>query len=135
LVLFWHKNNGDPSHFSENNFDPLAAKSRDCIDKNVNFGPKVPNLPYVSVRYQNSRLPALPAFNAHMRKNASCRNLKRTREDSFPCYCYAIKFDSRTISTQVSQLVSADRQSSGQEWTANSSLHNTRTVNLVFVHC
>jgi len=38
------------------------------------------------------------------------------------------KFNSRTISTQVSQLVSADRQSSGHEWIANPSLHNTRTV-------
>jgi len=27
--------------------------------------------------------------------------------------------------------LSSDRQSSGHEWTANSSLHNSRTVNLV----
>jgi len=75
----------------------------------------------VSIRYQNSRFPALPAFklNAHMWKNASYRNLKRAREDSLPCYCYAINSNSRTISTQVSQLVSADRQSSGYEWTAS----------------
>jgi len=43
------------------------------------------------------------------------RNLKQTREDSLPCYCYAKKSNSRTISIHVSQLVSADRQSRGQE--------------------
>jgi len=42
---------------------------------------------------------------------------------------------SRTISTQVLQLASADGQSSGHELTANLSLHNTRTVNLFFAHC
>jgi len=31
-------------------------------------------------------------------------------------------------------LTTLDRQSSGHEWTANSSLH-TRTINLVLVHC
>ena len=46
LVLFWYENNGDPLHFSETNFEPLTASSRDCIKKNVNFCPKVPNLPY-----------------------------------------------------------------------------------------
>jgi len=33
-------------HFSETNFEPLAASSRDFIEQKVNFGPKVPNLPY-----------------------------------------------------------------------------------------
>jgi len=68
-------------------------------------------------------LPALLAFNTCMRQNA-----EGTREDSLPCYCYAIKSSSRTIHTQVPQLTSADRQSSGHEWTANSSLHNPRTA-------
>jgi len=31
--------------FSETNFESLAASSKDFIEKNVNFGPKVPNLP------------------------------------------------------------------------------------------
>jgi len=75
-------------------------------------------------------LPALLAFNTCMRQNA-----KWTREDSLPCYCYATKSSSRTICTQVSQLASADRQSSRHEWTANSSLHNSRTANLVLVRC
>jgi len=75
-------------------------------------------------------LPVLLPFNTCMRQNA-----KWTREDSLPCCCYEIKSISRTISTQVSQFASADRQRSGHEWTANSSLHNTRTVNLVLVHC
>jgi len=39
-----------------------------------------------------------------------------------------VKSNSRTICTQISQLASADRQSSGHEWTANPSLHDTRTV-------
>ena len=75
-------------------------------------------------------LPALLALKACMRQNA-----KRKHEDSLPCKCYAIKSNSRTICTQVSQLPSADRKSSGHEWTANSSLHNPRTVNMVLVHC
>jgi len=80
-------------------------------------------------------LPALHAFNTGMRQKAYHCSFKWTREDSLPCYCYAIKSNSRAICTQVSQLTSADRQSSGHEWTANLSLHNTRTVKLVIVHC
>jgi len=57
-------------------------------------------------------LPALLAFNTCMRQNA-----KWTREKWLPCYCYAIKSSRRTICTQVSQLASAHRQSSGHEWT------------------
>jgi len=78
---------------------------------------------------------SLHHLNTRMRQNTCYRNLKWTRGDSLPCYCYAIKANSRTMYTQVSQLASADRQSSGYELTANSSLHNTRTVNLVLVHC
>jgi len=43
-----------------------------------------------------------------MRQNVYYRNLKWSREDSLPCYCYAIKPSSRTIGTQVLQLASAD---------------------------
>jgi len=68
-------------------------------------------------------LPALLAFNTCKRQNA-----KWTREDALP-YCYAIKPSSRAICTHISQLASSDRQSSGHEWTANSLLHNPKTVN------
>jgi len=80
-------------------------------------------------------LSAIPAFIIRMPQNAYYHNLKWTREDSLPCYCYEIKSNSGTICTQVSQLASADMQSNGHEWTANTSLHNTKTVNLVLVHC
>ena len=63
------------------------------------------------------------------------RNLKWTREDSLSCFCRAIKPNSRTKCTQVSQLASTDRQSNRHEWTANAYLRNTRTLNLVLVHC
>ena len=64
-------------------------------------------------------------------------NLKTSEHVNILCrvIANAIKSNSRTICTQVSQLASADRQSSDHEWTAYSSLRNTRTVNLVFVHC
>ena len=45
----------------------------------------------------------------HMRQNAHYRNLKWTLEDLLPCYCYKIKINTRTIRSQVSQPVSADK--------------------------
>ena len=42
-------------------------------------------------------------------KTPSYRNLKRTFEDSLPCCCYAIKTNSRTIRSHVSQPASAGK--------------------------
>jgi len=36
-------------------------------------------------------------------------NLKRTYEDSLPCFCYAVKINSRTIPSQASQPSSAGK--------------------------
>jgi len=45
----------------------------------------------------------------HMRKNAFYRNLKGTFEDLLPCYCCAIKNNSRTVREQSSQSVPAGK--------------------------
>ena len=58
--------------------------------------------------------------------------------DPMPCYCYAIKTNSRTIRLQVPPTPVANclcRQINGHEWTATPSLHDTRTVNLALVQC
>jgi len=42
-------------------------------------------------------LPAkMSAFNSHMRQNIYYPNLKQTFKNLLPCYCYAIKTNSRT---------------------------------------
>jgi len=48
-------------------------------------------------------LAKMSKFNSHKRQNAYCSNLKRTFEDLWRCYCYAIKYNSRTIRSQVSR--------------------------------
>ena len=58
-------------------------------------------------------LAALPAktsaFNSLMQQNACYRNIKWTFADSLPCYCYAIKTNSRTIRSWLSQPTSAGK--------------------------
>jgi len=49
-----------------------------------------------------------------------------------PCYCYAIRTNDRTIRLP-SFATCLCRKKSGHKWTANSSLHDTRIVNLAFV--
>jgi len=45
----------------------------------------------------HATLPAMmSAFNSHVQQNACYRNMKWTFEDLLPCYCYAIKTNSRT---------------------------------------
>jgi len=52
-------------------------------------------------------LAALPvkacAFNSLMQQNACYRNIKWTFADLLPCYCYAIKTNSRIICSRHSQ--------------------------------
>jgi len=52
-------------------------------------------------------LVALPAkmcaSNSLMQQNAFCGNIKRTLADLLPCYCYAIKINSRIIRSRLSQ--------------------------------
>jgi len=43
------------------------------------------------------------AFNSLMQQNACSRNIKWTFADSLPCYCYAIKTNSSTIRSWLSQ--------------------------------
>jgi len=45
---------------------------------------------------------------SHLEKRIKYRNLKRTFEDSLPCYCYKTKNNSRTMLLQISQPESAD---------------------------
>ena len=69
------------------------------------------------------------AFNSLMQQNACHRNIKWTFADLLPCYCYAIKTNSRTILSRLSQ------QRRRHEWNASLSLHDTITVNLTLVQC
>jgi len=64
---------------------------------------------FASSNYFAALLAKMPAFNSHLWKNAHYRNLKLTSEDLLPCYCYAIKSNSRTILSQVSQSASAGK--------------------------
>jgi len=79
---------------------------------------------------------ALPAkslrLKAHMQQNAYNRNLKWTCEDFLPCNFFAIK-PNRSACKFGNLLLQANERVSGHEWTASSSLHDTRTVNLVLV--
>ena len=54
-------------------------------------------------------LPKMSMFNSHIRQKAYYHNLKWTFEDLLPCYCYAMKINSRTIHSQVSQSASAGK--------------------------
>ena len=78
-------------------------------------------------------LAALPATDVcvrhHKRQKACYRNLKRTFEDLWPCSCYAIKDNSRTIGSQVWQIPFASKGAD----IVNCKLHDTRTVNLAVV--
>ena len=57
----------------------------------------------------------MSAFSNHMQQNAYFRNNKWNFEDLLPYYCYAIKTKSRTIRSQVSQPVSAEKVSDMNE--------------------
>ena len=48
--------------------------------------------------------------HGHMLHNAYYRNLKRTLQDLLRCYCYAIKPNSQSIRSQVSQTASAVKE-------------------------
>ena len=55
-------------------------------------------------------LPAkMSAFNSLMQQNACHRNIQWTFVDLLPCYCYAIKTNSRKICSRLSQPSSADK--------------------------
>jgi len=60
-----------------------------------------------------SLLAALPAkmsaFNNLMQQNVCHRNTKWTFADLLPCYCYAIKTNSRKIRSRLSQPTSAGK--------------------------
>ena len=85
-----------------------------------------------------SLLAALPAkmsaLNSLMQQNACHRNIKWTFADLLPCYCYAIKTNSRTIRSRLSQPTSAGKGGDMSEL-ASSSQHDTITVNLTLVQC
>jgi len=49
------------------------------------------------------------AFNSLMQQNACYRNIKRTFADLLPCCGYAIKTNSRTIRSRLSQPASAGK--------------------------
>jgi len=68
-------------------------------------------------------------FDRHKRQKACYRNLKRTFEDLWPCSCYALKDNSRTIGSQVWQIPFAGKGAD----IVNCKLHDTRTVNLAVV--
>jgi len=51
----------------------------------------------------------MSAFNSLMQQNACHRNTKWTFADLLLCYCYAIKTNSRTIRSRLSQPTSADK--------------------------
>jgi len=84
------------------------------------------------------RLAALPAkicaFNSLMQQNACYRNLKWTVAGLLPRYCYAVKTNSRTIRSRLSQPASAGK-GRDNKWTPRPSLHDTITVNLTLVQC
>jgi len=69
-----------------------------------------------------------------MEQNACYRNITWNFQDLLPCCCCAIKTNSRTIRSRLSQPTSAEKRR-GHEWTASSSLHDTITVNLTLVQC
>ena len=48
-------------------------------------------------------------FNSLMQQNACYHDLKSTFEGLLPCYCYAIKTNSRTIRSRLSQPTSAGK--------------------------
>ena len=85
-----------------------------------------------------SLLAALPTkmstLNSLMQQNACHRNIKQTFADLLPCYCYAIKTNSRTIRSRISQPTSAGKGGDMSEL-ASSPLHDTITVNLTLVQC
>ena len=54
-------------------------------------------------------LAKMSAFNRYMRQNAYYRSLRMDSKDLLPCYCFAIKTNSRTTTSQVSQPASADK--------------------------
>jgi len=55
-------------------------------------------------------LPAkMSAFNSLMQQKACHRNIKWTFADLLPCYCYAIKTNSRKIRSRLSQPTSAGK--------------------------
>jgi len=68
----------------------------------------------------------------HMRENAYYCNLKWTFEDLVPCYCYAIKANSKTIRSQVPQPASTGKGADMSELQAHH-LHVTTVVNLALV--
>ena len=98
------------------------------------YSVKLRDLPLSAVTVLLHYLPNISAFDSHMRQNAFFRKLKWTLEDSLSCNCYAIKTNSRTICSYILQPASAGIWS-GHEWTASSSLHDIRTVNLTLVQC
>jgi len=51
----------------------------------------------------------MSAFNSCMRQNVHYRNMKRPSEDMLPCYCYAVKINSRKNRSQVLQPASAGK--------------------------
>jgi len=69
-----------------------------------------------------------------MEQNACYRrNIKRKFEDLLPCYCYAIKTNSRAIRSRLSQPTSADK---GGDMSELHGHHCMRlTVNLTLVQC
>ena len=67
----------------------------------------------------------------HMRQNIYHRNLKWTFDEFWPCYCYAIKNNSRTIRSQVSQPPCADKGADISE--PQAAWH--QKVNLALVQC
>jgi len=80
-------------------------------------------------------LPAkMSALNSLMQQNACYRNIKWTFANLLPCYCYAIKTNSRLIRSRLSQPTSAGKGGDMREL-ASSSLHDTITVNLTLVQC
>jgi len=51
----------------------------------------------------------MAAFNSLMQQNACHRNIKWTFADLLPCYCYAIKTNSRIIRSRLSQPTSSGK--------------------------
>jgi len=72
------------------------------------------------------------AFNSMMQQNACYLNIKWTFADLLPCYYYAIKTNSRTIRTRLSQPASAGK---GRDMCEQQAHHCMISVNLTLVQC
>jgi len=133
LTLAWPQCKPAFSHFVL--WEAVSQRKYCCTPKIQHFGPpKIFGLA-TPMSHCIAASPVEDVWGQQLRagKRINYRNLKWTFEDSLPCYCCAIKSNCRNALTSFASRVC--RQRSGDEWTASSSLHHTRTVKLALVQC